>query len=182
LHFPHLIFPPFIGASFAWLLVFCLLTFFKHSYHLKNNQMKNLIVLTALIMSICSTAFSQTKADKKDTLQHSAFYTCPMHPDVTANKSGKCPKCGMDLVLSKKEELKKEVTKTYHCPVHVDVVSNHSGKCSKCNSKLVTDRKGSKQARVVYTCGMHPDVESDKAGKCSVCGMELTKKKIKAKG
>ncbi len=23
-------------------------------------------------------------------------YTCPMHPDVTSDKPGKCPKCGMD--------------------------------------------------------------------------------------
>ena len=25
-------------------------------------------------------------------------YSCPMHPEVTSNKSGKCPKCGMNLV------------------------------------------------------------------------------------
>jgi hypothetical protein len=25
-------------------------------------------------------------------------YTCPMHPEVKADKPGKCPKCGMDLV------------------------------------------------------------------------------------
>lgn len=25
-------------------------------------------------------------------------YTCPMHPDVTSDKPGKCPKCGMRLV------------------------------------------------------------------------------------
>ena len=24
-------------------------------------------------------------------------YTCPMHPDVKADKPGKCPKCGMNL-------------------------------------------------------------------------------------
>lgn len=28
-------------------------------------------------------------------------YTCPMHPDVTSDKPGKCPKCGMDLVVKK---------------------------------------------------------------------------------
>jgi hypothetical protein len=27
-----------------------------------------------------------------------AIYTCPMHSDVTSDKEGKCPKCGMDLV------------------------------------------------------------------------------------
>jgi hypothetical protein len=25
-------------------------------------------------------------------------YTCPMHPEVTSDKPGKCPKCGMTLV------------------------------------------------------------------------------------
>ena len=24
-------------------------------------------------------------------------YTCPMHPEVTSDKPGKCPKCGMNL-------------------------------------------------------------------------------------
>ena len=28
-------------------------------------------------------------------------YTCPMHPEVTSDKAGKCPKCGMDLVEKK---------------------------------------------------------------------------------
>jgi hypothetical protein len=29
------------------------------------------------------------------------LYTCPMHPDVTTDKAGKCPKCGMDLTMKK---------------------------------------------------------------------------------
>lgn len=28
-------------------------------------------------------------------------YTCPMHPEVTSDKPGQCPKCGMDLVPKK---------------------------------------------------------------------------------
>jgi rRNA maturation protein Nop10 len=31
------------------------------------------------------------------------IYLCPMHPEVTSSKAGKCPKCGMDLTVSKKE-------------------------------------------------------------------------------
>lgn len=30
-------------------------------------------------------------------------YTCPMHHEVTSDKPGKCPKCGMDLVEKKEE-------------------------------------------------------------------------------
>jgi Heavy metal binding domain len=26
-------------------------------------------------------------------------YTCPMHPEVQSDRPGKCPKCGMDLVV-----------------------------------------------------------------------------------
>ena len=143
--------------------------------------MKNIILLTALFVAVSFSAFAQAKADKKDTAQHAAFYTCPMHPNQKMDKPGKCPVCGMDLVLSNKEQMKRDVTKTYTCPTHADVVSNHPGKCSKCGSKLVVDRKGSKQASVVYTCGMHPNVISDKEGKCPVCGMALVEKKSKEK-
>ena len=35
-------------------------------------------------------------------------YTCPMHPEVISDKPGKCPKCGMDLVLKDAPEKKEE--------------------------------------------------------------------------
>ncbi|TDN36211.1 heavy metal-binding domain-containing protein [Hymenobacter sp. UV11] len=28
-------------------------------------------------------------------------YTCPMHPEVVSDHPGKCPKCGMDLIVKK---------------------------------------------------------------------------------
>lgn len=31
------------------------------------------------------------------------IYTCPMHPEVTSNKPGTCPKCGMTLVVKKEK-------------------------------------------------------------------------------
>lgn len=30
-------------------------------------------------------------------------YTCPMHPEVKSEKPGKCPKCGMNLVIAKEQ-------------------------------------------------------------------------------
>lgn len=34
-------------------------------------------------------------------------YVCPMHPEVTSDKPGKCFKCGMDLV-AEEEDSKEE--------------------------------------------------------------------------
>ena len=90
-----------------------------------------MLLIAALTISSVSV-FAQDKGGKKDTTQHSLLYSCSMHPDVTSDKPGKCPKCGMDLSLSNKEEMKKQVTKNYSCPVHLDVVSDKSGKCPQC--------------------------------------------------
>jgi transcription initiation factor IIE alpha subunit len=63
-------------------------------------------------------------------------YTCSMHPAITSDKPGKCSKCGMDLIKSKKEQMKMEVMKIYACPMHPDVTSDKPGKCSKCGMEL----------------------------------------------
>ncbi len=40
---------------------------------------------------------------KKKATQAAAVYVCPMHPEVKTNKPARCPKCGMDLRLVKKD-------------------------------------------------------------------------------
>ena len=99
-----------------------------------------MMLLMAVFTISSVSVFAQEKAGKKDTTQHTVLYTCSMHPDVKVNAPGKCPKCGMDLSLSKKEEMKKQVTKTYTCAVDLDVVSDKSGTCPKCGMKL-TEKK-----------------------------------------
>ena len=89
-----------------------------------------------------ATFAQKSKANSTKTNSPTAIqvkYTCPMHPDVVSNKPGKCSKCNMDLSLSKKEQMKREVTKTYTCPMHTEVVSAHSGTCPKCSAQLVVD-------------------------------------------
>ncbi|MEO7582164.1 MAG: DUF6799 domain-containing protein [Ferruginibacter sp.] len=50
-------------------------------------------------MGKCSMMNKSMKSSKmKKNKNMATVYTCPMHPEVTSNKAGKCPKCGMDLV------------------------------------------------------------------------------------
>jgi hypothetical protein len=74
--------------------------------------------------------------DLKATEKSVKTYSCPMHPDISSDKAGKCTKCGMDLVVSPKEKMKMEVMKVYTCPMHPDISSDKPGKCSKCNMDL----------------------------------------------
>ncbi len=39
--------------------------------------------------------------DKKIDKNKAVTYTCSMHPEVTSDKPGKCPKCGMELIKKK---------------------------------------------------------------------------------
>jgi RND family efflux transporter MFP subunit len=63
-----------------------------------------------------------------------ADYSCPMHPEVTSTKPGKCPKCGMDLV---KKEAAKATEAVYVCPMHPEVTANKPDTCPKCGMDLV---------------------------------------------
>jgi len=45
--------------------------------------------------------YGQTPAQNKTAKQQTVKYTCPMHPEGIKDKPGKCPKCGMGLVVKK---------------------------------------------------------------------------------
>ena len=145
--------------------------------------MKKLFIIAVMFAGSLATFAQKAKANSKENAAGTVittYYACPMHPDVTSDKPGKCSKCGMDLTLSKKEQLKKEVVKLYTCPMHTDVTSDKPGKCSKCGMDLLLSKKEQLKREVVklYACPMHQDVTSYKSGKCSKCGMDLVEKKI----
>jgi hypothetical protein len=48
-------------------------------------------------MDKCEAMCKEKKTEKKKVVA----YTCSMHPEVTSDKPGKCPKCGMELVKKK---------------------------------------------------------------------------------
>ncbi|MEP6845902.1 MAG: heavy metal-binding domain-containing protein [Panacibacter sp.] len=143
--------------------------------------MKKFVILLAMFLSSYYTFAQKSKANDTNKAKNIIIvetYSCPMHPDVTSDKPGKCSKCGMDLLLSKKELLKREVVKLYSCATHTEVVSNSPGKCPKCGSDLLLSKKEQLKREVVklYSCPMHPDMVTDSSGRCPKCGMDLVGK------
>lgn len=137
------------------------------------------------IATIQSVNAQSNKSDRLKNVKVSdtlVSYICPMHPEETSDKPGKCAKCGMALNLSKKELMKAGVVK-YACTMHPEVTSDKPGQCSKCGMNLNLSKKEQMKVEVMngYKCPMHADVTSDKPGKCSKCGMALTAIKPKTK-
>jgi transcription initiation factor IIE alpha subunit len=108
-----------------------------------------------------------------DSFSKMEQYSCPMHPEVRAQKSGKCPECGMKLV-------KGDFYQVYTCAMKECPRPCFSVKPGKCCGKDLQKRVMSKeeyydlaQLQDEYFCPMHSKVVSDKAGKCPKCGMKL---------
>lgn len=96
--------------------------------------MKMLMMAALTILSVSLFAQDSTKQKSKTQKQKMEMmkYSCPMHPDVTSDKPGKCSKCGMDL----KE--KEQATVAYSCPMKCegDKTYDKPGKCPKCGMAL----------------------------------------------
>ena len=106
-----------------------------------------------------------------DSFSKMEQYTCPMHPEVRAEKAAKCPECGMKLV-------KEDFYEVYRC--HMEACPSVSAKADKCCGKDLQKTLMSKDEyyqlahlQDEYFCPMHPEVVSGEAGKCSKCGMKL---------
>lgn len=63
-----------------------------------------------------------------------SLYTCPMHPEVQADRPGTCPKCGMALESTGEPLMTSRIE--YTCPMHPEIIQDHPGNCPKCGMAL----------------------------------------------
>lgn len=62
--------------------------------------MKNIILITSLVLTFTSCSSSSTPTENKSettTTNQDEKYFCPMHPEEVGNKGDECSKCGMEL-------------------------------------------------------------------------------------
>ena len=63
-------------------------------------------IFALVILSFPGIASTQTRQTTKKPTAQRVTYSCPMHPEVTSKRRGRCPKCGMDLrPVAKETEL-----------------------------------------------------------------------------
>ncbi len=74
-------------------------------------------------------------------------YTCPMHPEVTQDGPGNCPKCGM--ALEPLNPLPASRT-SYTCPMHPEVVQDTPGTCPKCGMALESRQVAEEEGNPEY--------------------------------
>ena len=73
-----------------------------------------LVISAAILVSFSFSSMAQQSGAKPAPAEQSAltadnrddeFYACAMHPDVMSDKPGKCPKCAMTLVRTRRPEM-----------------------------------------------------------------------------
>jgi RND family efflux transporter MFP subunit len=86
---------------------------------MKRHFVVMLLTLTAMTSSaaIVGVGCNRKPAETKKAAVVAAKYHCPMHPQVTSDKPGECPICGMKLVLSEGEEADTTKAKPDHSSV-----------------------------------------------------------------
>jgi hypothetical protein len=111
------------------------------------------IVVGFLTLMFAPDSLSQAAQKKAVEMSESKeaknIYLCPMHPEVTSDKPGKCPKCGMELVLNKE---KSKTTHNHNVPEN----STANDKIGQARSLLTEAKKDLAQAGAYNCCIKDP--------------------------
>jgi P-type Cu+ transporter len=103
------------------------------------NQPQNAKNMNGASMALDDKAPAEHADWKHDTardnrLLQSAEYTCPMDPEVSQDRPGACPKCGMALERSATAAPATRIE--YTCPMHPQIVRDGPGSCPICGMAL----------------------------------------------
>ena len=107
---------------------------------------------------------SPTPPDKPITAEGDSF-TCPMHPEVTSDHPGRCPKCGM--FLQPDGQPPAPAAHQHTDPGQPAAHQEHGGQSAPPPQADTGPRDGE------WTCPMHPEIRQDGPGECPICGMAL---------
>jgi Heavy metal binding domain len=84
-------------------------------------------------------------------------WTCPMHPEVVDDSSGKCPICGMTMTAVRLDLV-------WSCQLHLDAVTDYQeGRCRICGRQLVKIIKA-----LSFACPVHTKVNEVNPGRCPI--------------
>ncbi|PWS28481.1 copper oxidase [Pedobacter yonginense] len=143
--------------------------------------MKKIILL---ILAVFTLQMANAQHDQHGTastaVKNADIYTCPMHPEIQQGKPGKCPKCGMALVMKKPVAVKKQPVKKASPAVKQTVPAKKEAEKMEMGTSKTSDSKPSGEKSASYTCPMHPEIHQDAPGKCPKCGMKLVSEKTKS--
>lgn len=109
-----------------------------------NYKYSYILFFVLLLFAACKSKNEQAEHKQEAAKE---MYTCPMPQDsVFSDKPGKCPKCGMDLVMmeqpAQQEHDHENEAAEYTCPMHPDIIKDKPGSCPICGMDLVKKETG----------------------------------------
>ncbi|MEO3713776.1 copper-transporting P-type ATPase [Roseateles flavus] len=111
---------------------------------------------------------------KSDAAAPAEMYVCPMHSQIRQAQPGKCPLCGMTLVLAGATPAAghdaHEHRQGHH---HEHKQPEAATKPAPASSGSAEPAAPSSPGQTIYTCPMHPEIRQDHPGNCPKCGMTL---------
>jgi ribosomal protein S27AE len=106
--------------------------------------MKIVFIALTVFLTMGNAVIAQTSPSVPKNELQKTVYICSMHPKVISDKKGKCPKCGMDLVVSKEKVNTSTVVKSKYVCSMDNSISDKPRKCPKCGMAM-TERKPGKK-------------------------------------